>query len=205
MGKEYWQKWQPLNEFPNIDISVDILKQNKIKYDWLTLYVGLELGQIKYTEIKNYAVEFLTNHPETSNQHVIQLAWDEGDFDYKGLLVNILNESNFNDLNLGADVWQFEKRKWRFGILAYLKMNYLDDFEELLNKVTEVYADFNYPEDMDSFINYLPPKDGYNPLQYSKDENLVRLKNLFNDFLNKEQQYLQNDMTLTRSGLKNNL
>ncbi|MFJ7914729.1 MULTISPECIES: DUF2247 family protein [unclassified Lysinibacillus] len=204
MGKEYWQKWQPLNEFPNIDISVDILKQNKIKYDWLTLYVGLELGQIKYTDITNYAVEFLTNHPETSNQDVIQLAWGEGDFDYKSLLVNILNESNFNDLNLGADVWQFEKRKWRFGILAYLKMNHLDDFEELLNKVTEVYADFNYPEDMDSFINYLPPKDGYNPSQYSKDENLVRLKNLFNDFLNKERQYLQNDMTLTRGGLKNN-
>lgn len=177
-------------------MSVDILKQNKIKYDWLTLYVGLELGQIKYTDITNYAVEFLTNHPDTSSQNVIQLAWGEGDFDYKSLLVNILNESNFNDLYLGADIWQFEKRKWRFGILAYLKMKHLDDFEELLNKVTEVYADFNYPEDMDSFINYLPPKDGFNPSQYSKDENLVRLINLFNDFLNKERQYLQNDMTL---------
>ncbi|MFT9820057.1 DUF2247 family protein [Lysinibacillus sp. NPDC056185] len=171
-----------------------MLKQNKIKYDWLTLYVGLELDLIKYSDITNYAVEFLTNHPETSNQNVIQLAWGEDDFDYKSLLVNIFNELHFNDLNLGADVWQFEKRKWRFGMLAYLKMKHLADFEELLNKVTEVYADFNYPEDMDSFINYLPPKDGYNPSQYSKDENLARLINLFNDFLNKEHQYLQNDI-----------
>lgn len=54
---------------------------------------------------------------------------------------------------------------------------------------------FNYPEDMDSFINYLEPKDGFNPSQYSKEENVVRLINLFNDFLNKEHQYLQNDNT----------
>ncbi len=117
------------------------------------------------------------------------------DFDYENLLVDILKESHTNDLNLDADVWQFEKRKWRFGKLAYLKMKHQDDYEGLLNKVAEVYADFNYPEDMDSFINYLEPKDGFNPSQYSKEENVVRLINLFNDFLNKEHQYLQNDNT----------
>lgn len=178
-----------------MDISVDIFKQNKIKYDWRTLYVGLELNLIEYSDIVNYAVEFLVNHPEISNQNIIQLAWGVDDLDYEDLLVDILKESHINDLNLDADVWQFEKRKWRFGILAYLKMKHQDDYEGLLNKVAEVYADFNYPEDMDSFINYLEPKDGFNPSQYSKEENVVRLINLFNDFLNKEHQYLQNDNT----------
>ncbi|MFE4707087.1 DUF2247 family protein [Peribacillus simplex] len=42
-----------------MDISVDIFKQNKIKYDWRTLYVGLELNLIEYSDIVNYAVEFL--------------------------------------------------------------------------------------------------------------------------------------------------
>lgn len=30
-----------------MDIFVDIFKQNKIKYDWRTLYVGLELNLIE--------------------------------------------------------------------------------------------------------------------------------------------------------------
>ncbi|MBG9812055.1 hypothetical protein ABD68_10630 [Bacillus endophyticus] len=179
-----------------MDIFVDTFKQNKIEYDWRTLYVGLELNLIKYSDITNYAVEFLTNHPEIENQNVIQLAWGEDDIDYKSLLVNILKELHINDLNLEADVWQFEKRKWRFGILAYLKIKHQDDFEELLNRIAEVYADFNYPEDMDSFINYLPPKDGFDPSKYSKEENVLRLINLFNDFLNKEHQYLQSDITI---------
>lgn len=180
-------------EVIQIDTFVDVFKQNKIKYDWITLYVGLKMDLIKYNDIVSYAVEILTKHPDNSNQNIIQLAWGGNDIDYESLLVDIINESHINDLNSDAEVWQFEKRKWRFSILAYLKMKYQNDFEGLLNKVAEVYADFNYPEDMDSFINYLEPKDGFNPSQYSKEENVVRLMNLFNDFMNKELHYLKND------------
>ncbi|MED4079458.1 DUF2247 family protein [Halalkalibacterium halodurans] len=176
-----------------MDISVDIFKQNKIKYDWRTLYVGLKMDLIKYSDVVNYAVEFLTEHPDISDENIVQLAWGGADIDYESLLVDILKELHINELNLDAEVWQLEKRKWRFGILAYLKMKHQDDLEELLNKVAEVYADFNYPEDMDSFINYLEPKDGFNPSQYSKEENVTRLINLFYDFMNKEYHYLQND------------
>lgn len=157
--------------------------------------MGLKLDLIKHSDIVNYAVEFLTKHPDISNQNIVQLAWGSDDIDYERLLVDILIELNMNDLNLDDDVWQFEKRKWRFCLLSYLKMKYQDNFEELLNKVAEVYADFNYPEDMENFINYLEPKDGFNPSQYSKKENIMRLINLFNDFMNKEHHYLQDDNT----------
>lgn len=40
-----------------------------------------------------------------------------------------------NKIKYDDDVWQFEKRKWRFCLLDYLKMKYQDNFEELLNKV----------------------------------------------------------------------
>ncbi|MEB2491113.1 DUF2247 family protein [Peribacillus frigoritolerans] len=72
-----------------MDITVDIFKQNKIKYDWITLNVGLELNLIEYSDIVNYAVEFLANHPEISNQNIIQLACGVDDFDYENLLVDI--------------------------------------------------------------------------------------------------------------------
>lgn len=154
--------------------------------------MGLKLDLIKYSDIVNYAVEFLTEHPDISDQKIVQLAWGEDDIDFESLLVYILKESHINDFNLDDDIWQLEKRKWRFGILAYLKMKYQEDFEGLLNKITEVYVDFNYPEDMDSFINYLEPKDGFNTSQYSKEDNVIRLINLFNDFMNQEHHYLQN-------------
>lgn len=124
-----------------MNIYVDIFKQSKINYDWKTLYVGLKLDLVTYSDITNYAVEFLTSHPETNNQNIIQLAWGGDDFDCRNLLLNIFKYSNFDDLNLDTDVWQFEKRKWRFGILTYLQKIHQDDFEELLNKVVEVYAD----------------------------------------------------------------
>ncbi|EWG08815.1 DUF2247 family protein [Cytobacillus firmus] len=174
-------------------ISMDIFKQNKIKYDWKTLYVGFKLDLIMYSDIVNYAAKFIAEHPDTSNQNIVQLAWGGENIDYESLLVDILKDSHINDFNLDTDIWQLEKRKWRFGILAYLKRKYQENFEELLNKITEVYADFNYPEDMDSFINYLEPKDGYNPSKYSKEENVIRLINLFNDFMNQIHDYIQND------------
>lgn len=175
-----------------MEISIDIFKQNKIKYDWKTFYMGFKLDLIKYSDIVNYAVEFLTEHPETSNQNIFQLAWGGDNLDYESLLVDILEDSHINDFSMDMDIWQLEKRKWRYGTLAYIKIKHQEDFGELLNKITEVYADFNYPEDMDSFINYLEPKDGFIPSQYSKEENVIRLINLFNNFMNQEQDYLQN-------------
>lgn len=178
-----------------MSFSTDIFNQSKINYDWKTLYVGLKLGLVNYSDITKCAIEFLASHPNSNNQNIIQLAWGENDFDYEELLMNVLNESNVDDLSPDSDVWQFEKRKWRFGILSYLKSTYQDDFEEMLNKIAEVYADMDYPEDMENFINYLTPKDGYNPSLYSHEENIARLVNLFNRFLDKEKQYLENDFS----------
>lgn len=178
-----------------MSFSTDIFKQSKINYDWKTLYVGFKLGLISNSDITKCAIEFLASHPDSNNQNIIHLAWGDNDFDYEELLMDLLKESNVNDLSPDSDVWQFEKRKWRFGILSNLKNTYRDDFEEMLNKIAEVYADLDYPEDMEDFINYLTPKDGYNPSLYSREENVARLVSLFIDFLDKEKQYLENDVT----------
>ncbi len=134
-----------------MNISLDIFKHNKINYDWKTLYVGLKLNVIKSCDITNYAVRILSNYSEIYNPNIIQLAWGDDNLGFEGLLVNILEELHINDLDLDADIWELEKRKWRFGVLAYLEMMHQDDLEQLLNMVAEVYADFNYPKDMDSF------------------------------------------------------
>jgi hypothetical protein len=44
-----------------------------------------------------------------------------------------------------------------------------------LAEVEKIYEDFNYPEEIESFVRYMPPKDGYDPSLYSYEENLIRL------------------------------
>src|SRR5699024_7069536 len=103
-----------------MNISVNILKQNNIKYDWVTLYVELKLDIIIHSDITQYAIYLLKKHPHTDNQNIIQLAWSEDDMDHGSLLEDVLKD--IHTTNLNAEVWQFEKRKWRFGTLVYLKM-----------------------------------------------------------------------------------
>lgn len=162
-------------------ISLEFFKQNNIHIDWGTLYVGYKLHLLKEEDISDYAVEFIT-HSETDDTNIIQLAMHRSNIDFENLLKEL------SDLNTMA--CQFEVRKWRISVLSQLKKAYQDDREELLRKVSEAYADFNYPEDMDYFINYLTPLDGYNPSKHTKNENITRLINLFYEFLIKEHQYI---------------
>lgn len=161
--------------------SLDFFKQNNIHIDWGTLYVGYKLHLLKEEDISDYAVEFIT-HSETDDTNIIQLAMHRSNIDFENLLKEL------SDLNSMA--CQFEVRKWRLNVLSLLKKAYQDDREELLGKISEAYANFNYPEDMDYFINYLTPLDGYNPSEYSKDENITRLIIFFNEFLLREQRYI---------------
>ncbi|WP_210367050.1 DUF2247 family protein [Bacillus sp. REN3] len=54
-----------------MNFYVDVLKQNQLMYDWKTLYVGLKLGLVNFSEITNHAIEFLTNHSKTKPAGII--------------------------------------------------------------------------------------------------------------------------------------
>ncbi|HLC07318.1 MAG TPA: DUF2247 family protein [Candidatus Babeliales bacterium] len=74
-------------------------------------------------------------------------------------------------------------------ILVDLK-EHTQNKRELLEKIAEVYADFNYPPDMEELIYYMPAKN-YDPSQYSQHENEQRLLTLFDKFLEKEKNDLK--------------
>ncbi|MDG5471394.1 DUF2247 family protein [Jeotgalibacillus sp. ET6] len=78
-----------------------------------------------------------------------------------------------------------EERKWRYCILKTIRKD-TEDNKILLEKVTQVYSDFNYPEVMEEMIYYNEPKDGFNPLLHTKDENINRLIKKIDDFLDLE-------------------
>lgn len=49
-----------------------------------------------------------------------------------------------------------------------------------------IYADFDYPEDMEEFISYMPIKDDYNPTEHTKEENEKRILKKVYDFLERK-------------------
>ena len=62
----------------------------------------------------------------------------------------------------------------------------------LLENVAQVYSDFDYPEEMESFIYYMEPKDDYDPTAHNKDGNIDRLISNLDEFLDVEERYINN-------------
>ncbi|CAN2251497.1 DUF2247 family protein [Bacillus subtilis] len=171
-----------------MEITLNTFKVHHVNYDWKTLYVGLKQGWINKIEVMNYAVEYLMNHPGVQQGEILELAWGDKD-DIEEVLLNIIRvEQN--------SFFAIEKRKWRYVILLEVKSKYSDHATELLGKLAEVYADMNYPEDMEDFIHYQPSNNGCNPRLNSYEKSINRLCNLFQDFLVKEKQNIKNGLPL---------
>lgn len=78
-------------------------------------------------------------------------------------------------------------------VLRYIILDGINQSgKDVLNKVEDIYSDFGYPEDMVSFISYMPTEDTeYNPSKHTKEDNEQRLVNKFNEFLQSELQLLK--------------
>ncbi len=85
------------------------------------------------------------------------------------------------------------RRKWLFIVLNWLYENQ-SSYEDPLREVEVVYAEFDYPEEMKSFVRFLPPSDGYRPQDHSKEENVARIFDLWRRFIEQNRaMYLPDD------------
>lgn len=69
-----------------------------------------------------------------------------------------VNTDITNDVELESDLIS---NKWRYILLLWLFENNAD-----YDKVNAIYADFNYPPDMEGFINYMPTCAHYDKLDH---------------------------------------
>ncbi|OCA83705.1 hypothetical protein A8L44_12600 [Bacillus sp. FJAT-27986] len=86
---------------------------------------------------------------------------------------------------------QDEIRKWRYCILKEM-VGATEDKILLLENVDQVYSDFDYPEEMESSIYYMEPKDDYDPTAHNKNDNIDRLISNLVEFLDSEESYINN-------------
>lgn len=128
------------------------LKNRHIKYDWKTIFVGVQDNYFNKDVISEYAVELLEIDDESG--FVSELAWGVSNEDLDKVMLEIKTRY-FPQLDEEGTILVEENRKLRFVCLSIIKENCKGD-NELLNKIAEFYGNHHYPEDMVSFVNYMP-------------------------------------------------
>lgn len=161
---------------------LSIFKEAHIPYSWDTIYVGRELKLLTGKEIEKYVTEYLMLHPECNNQYVIELATETEDSMIKPLLIKVFEYLGLPIIEKDSKRWNIEWIKWRYCILKFMQRN-IKNINELLEAISFIYADFGYPEDMGSFIYYMPA-EGIND---NKEQLLTKL----NHFLEQEKHRIE--------------
>ena len=168
-------------------ININMLDKSGIDYDWRTLYVGISVNLMECNELTIYALKVMENNEYKYDEFINELAWGIED-NLKGeLLTKMVLKFNLDTLIPQSTSWELEIRKLRYAILNYLNST-IDDANELLKKVEEVYADFNYPQEMEKFIAYMPVRD--NVATNSIEDNIKRMINSLDNFIIEEKKEL---------------
>lgn len=149
------------------------LKNKHIKYDWKTIFIGIQENYFNKDVISDYAVELMDIGDES--EFVSELAWGVSSEDLDKAMLEI-KTNYFPQLDEESTMLVEENRKLRFVCLSEIKERCKED-NELLNEIAEFYGNHHYPEDMVSFVNYMPQE-----VPTTKED----LINRFEKFLNLE-------------------
>ncbi|MDI9723476.1 DUF2247 family protein, partial [Acinetobacter baumannii] len=109
-----------------------------------------------------------------SKNIVLTEIYNKAELELSFLIPTELNDITpfINELcpNFKEDEYAIISQKWLYVILSWLWIN-RTSFEDPLDEVESIYTVFDCPAEMDSFIKYMLPTDGYNPSLYSYTEN----------------------------------
>ncbi len=158
-------KYLKLNDFENM----------KLQYNWNTIYVGIYYNMFSLHIMTDYACELLVNNQNINDNDIIELAWEIEETKQERYLKLIkdeyLSSSFFHNLE-----WEKEFRKVRYVMLCKLKQT-ISNKTDLLKEIALFYDSIGYPEDMVSFINYMPQELGNSNV--SPEDYLIENLNLF--------------------------
>jgi hypothetical protein len=76
------------------------------------------------------------------------------------------------------------KERWLFLLLKWIYED-MDFNTNPFGVVEELYAEFGYPESIESFVGFLPPKDGWEPIKHTVEENENRMLRNWEMYLTK--------------------
>ena len=130
---------------------VDMLKKLGL-CSWSTLIIGWSRGWATRKDIIDYAVGLLSENEDSCNDDVVLLAGGEtfDDEDFRKLVKNLTTDESSDD--------EVEMDKWRLAHLLCLAESNLDE-QTKIDRLQDIYAEFNYPQDMTSCSIYSEGSD----------------------------------------------
>lgn len=155
--------------------------------NWSCIYWGIHEQLIEPENAVLYANKVIEINPDISTPEIVELLILEEN--EKEIVLSLI-EKIIDDKKELMDKKNDSLRALRFVLLLELQKNATNN-QTLLDAIDEVYADFDYPQDMEAFISYMPVQDdGYDVSAHSSEENVQRLIQNFNNFLDRERKQI---------------
>jgi hypothetical protein len=162
---------------PAIQIPVDYLMTHT-HLDWGDVLYGIENGFISSNDAVKIAIERVSQNDDANETEVELAGLLRSEVELRGL--EIVRELSTEKCDVDA------KSIWLYLLLAWL-FDHKAECDDPLRIVEQIYADFDYPEEISAFVRYMPPQDGYRPQDHSLEENRERLFGLWHEYLTTHQ------------------
>ncbi len=160
--------------------GIDIFNNIKISLDWYVVYHGIKENLLDLQVAREFVLRKMERNEEVSDEE-LELSWES-----KSQLDVLETIEKISNLQLDdAEKMKIAKNKIRIAIVVNLR-NCEVNSSRLFQKMDMVYADFDYPEDMESFISYMPVKDNYIAAEHTQEENEHRLLNNLDLFIHEQ-------------------
>ncbi len=165
----------------NFDKHIDLI-------NWECIYWGIKEHLIEPDNAIIYANKVIDENSDAATPEIIELLIID---DISNDNVLQLIEKMFSDKTRLNKAKATAMRTLRYIILFEVKMN-SNNNQILLDEIESIYADFDYPSDMENFMAYMPVTDDeYDVSNHSAKENEQRLVNNFNLFMCNELKFLK--------------
>lgn len=136
---------------------IEVLKQLNL-INWAVLFTGFQRGWIIKSDISNYSVSLLSDSLDDGDENIAVLASADSfdDSEVKELLLKISDQYSEPEII----------ERWKLAMLITLNESGLSE-EEKIDRLQELYAEYDYPEDMSSCSIY--SQDSVPPLKAMSD------------------------------------
>ena len=157
--------------------GLDIFDNIEMSLDWYIIYYGIKNNILDMEVAQEYVLRKMEKD-EPVLQEEIELSWKiSNQLDVLYLIEQIPEFHMNSEKRMGV-----AKNKIQIAIIMSLRKNE-KDITKLFQRIDMVYADFDYPEDMEKIISYMPISDGYLSAEHTPEDNENRLLRKIDSFI----------------------
>lgn len=127
------------------NLAVDLLRDLGL-LNWPTLLVGWKRRQVSRADLIDFAVAWLLKHPDEEDSRIVEMASGEQLDDAE---LTVLLSDYVETVSRACEEGEYSAHldRWRLAEVWILASGELD-VETKLDRLEQLYADYDYPEDM---------------------------------------------------------